>query len=258
MSATTTLLIRSARRLTILQHHLKKNLHDPRAFSSLQSDSNTASAAAAFAVLATAAAAAVGISYDNNNNTEQLLPYSQSILYKYATVPATTECSDDNTDTNGSNSNASDATNRPTVNQKQSNQQQTSQQLQQTQQLAQNEQVAQQPPHHHHHLRRDTPHNVMVQARRSIKGRNLEDKYQVDWNNVLGEGAYGSVHPARLAATGEKVCKNKELFLFVKSQHDETADTTHVSYIGCSQENKSSLHKHVRFSTRDECFDARV
>eukprot|EP00977_Amphora_coffeiformis_P004490 scaffold965_cov158-Amphora_coffeaeformis.AAC.14 len=33
----------------------------------------------------------------------------------------------------------------------------------------------------------------------------MSQKYTVDWKVVLGEGAYGSVHPARLAATGEKV-----------------------------------------------------
>lgn len=33
----------------------------------------------------------------------------------------------------------------------------------------------------------------------------LEEKYNIEWHIVLGEGAYGSVHPARLAATGEKV-----------------------------------------------------
>jgi hypothetical protein len=33
----------------------------------------------------------------------------------------------------------------------------------------------------------------------------LDEKYKVEWEKVLGEGAYGSVHPARLAATGEKV-----------------------------------------------------
>ena len=49
------------------------------------------------------------------------------------------------------------------------------------------------------------PRNVMLHRMRSVRGRNLEDKYNVDWDTVLGEGAYGSVHPARLAATGEKV-----------------------------------------------------
>lgn len=49
------------------------------------------------------------------------------------------------------------------------------------------------------------PRNVMVHRLRSLRGRNLNEKYNVDWKTVLGEGAYGSVHPARLAATGEKV-----------------------------------------------------
>lgn len=39
----------------------------------------------------------------------------------------------------------------------------------------------------------------------SINEQGLSHKYNVDWKVVLGEGAYGSVHPARLAATGEKV-----------------------------------------------------
>lgn len=42
----------------------------------------------------------------------------------------------------------------------------------------------------------------------SMRGRGLNEKYTVDWKQVLGEGAYGSVHPARLAATGEKVWMN--------------------------------------------------
>ena len=49
------------------------------------------------------------------------------------------------------------------------------------------------------------PRNAMINARKSMKGRGLYDKYKVDWDTVLGEGAYGTVHPARLAATGEKV-----------------------------------------------------
>jgi hypothetical protein len=59
-------------------------------------------------------------------------------------------------------------------------------------------------------IRGDTrqPRNVMLHSRRSIRARNLEDKYNVDWSTVLGEGAYGSVHPARLATTGEKVSQS--------------------------------------------------
>jgi len=53
------------------------------------------------------------------------------------------------------------------------------------------------------------PRNVMVHRLRSSRGRNLNEKYNVDWKTVLGEGAYGSVHPARLAATGEKVALKK-------------------------------------------------
>ena len=49
------------------------------------------------------------------------------------------------------------------------------------------------------------PRNVMLHRMRSRGGRGLNEKYKVDWKTVLGEGAYGSVHPARLAATGEKV-----------------------------------------------------
>jgi hypothetical protein len=49
------------------------------------------------------------------------------------------------------------------------------------------------------------PRNVMISRMRSVAGRGLHEKYNVDWKTVLGEGAYGSVHPARLALTGEKV-----------------------------------------------------
>jgi len=49
----------------------------------------------------------------------------------------------------------------------------------------------------------------MHHRKRSLRGRSLNDKYNLDWEQVLGEGAYGSVHPARLAATGEKVALKK-------------------------------------------------
>ena len=49
----------------------------------------------------------------------------------------------------------------------------------------------------------------MLHRMRSMRARDLSEKYRVDWKNVLGEGAYGSVHPARLAATGEKVALKK-------------------------------------------------
>ena len=53
------------------------------------------------------------------------------------------------------------------------------------------------------------PKNVMLSRLRSLRGRSLSDKYTVNWKQVLGEGAYGSVHPARLKATGEKVALKK-------------------------------------------------
>ena len=37
----------------------------------------------------------------------------------------------------------------------------------------------------------------------------MNKKYNIDWSNVLGEGAYGKVHLARVAATGEKVALKK-------------------------------------------------
>jgi hypothetical protein len=58
---------------------------------------------------------------------------------------------------------------------------------------------------------RQQPRNVMLHRMRSGAGRGLNDKYNVDWNTNLGEGAYGSVHPARLAATGEKVRRKDEV-----------------------------------------------
>eukprot|EP00586_Coscinodiscus_wailesii_P013408 CAMPEP_0172512878 /NCGR_PEP_ID=MMETSP1066-20121228/247823_1 /TAXON_ID=671091 /ORGANISM="Coscinodiscus wailesii, Strain CCMP2513" /LENGTH=855 /DNA_ID=CAMNT_0013292863 /DNA_START=105 /DNA_END=2672 /DNA_ORIENTATION=- len=53
------------------------------------------------------------------------------------------------------------------------------------------------------------PKNVMLHRMRSIRARNMDEKYNVDWQKVLGEGAYGSVHAARLAATNEKVALKK-------------------------------------------------
>jgi hypothetical protein len=47
--------------------------------------------------------------------------------------------------------------------------------------------------------------NVMLHRMRSLQARSLDDKYIIDWETVIGEGAYGSVYPGRLAATGEKV-----------------------------------------------------
>jgi len=62
------------------------------------------------------------------------------------------------------------------------------------------------------------PRNVTAQRMRSIRARNLDDKYRVDWKTVLGEGAYGSVHPARVANTGEKVALKK-----ISKQYTDTS-----------------------------------
>ncbi|GAX12791.1 hypothetical protein FisN_15Hh270 [Fistulifera solaris] len=56
---------------------------------------------------------------------------------------------------------------------------------------------------------RKEPRNVMLHRMRSMKGRGLTEKYTIDWDTVLGEGAYGMVYPARVAATGEKVALKK-------------------------------------------------
>ena len=49
----------------------------------------------------------------------------------------------------------------------------------------------------------------MLQHRRSRLSRDLEDKYDPNWKNVLGEGAYGSVHLAKVKETGETVALKK-------------------------------------------------
>jgi len=49
------------------------------------------------------------------------------------------------------------------------------------------------------------PRNVMLHRMRSARARNLQEKYDIAWDTKLGEGAYGSVYPGRLSATGEKI-----------------------------------------------------
>ena len=44
---------------------------------------------------------------------------------------------------------------------------------------------------------------------RQARGTDMNTKYDIDWKHVLGEGAYGRVHPARVVATGEKVALKK-------------------------------------------------
>ncbi len=53
------------------------------------------------------------------------------------------------------------------------------------------------------------PRNVMLQSRRSVMARSLTQKYDPDWDNVLGEGAYGTVHIATNRATGQKCALKK-------------------------------------------------
>jgi hypothetical protein len=50
----------------------------------------------------------------------------------------------------------------------------------------------------------DKPRNVMLHRLRSVKARSLQDKYDINWDVVLGEGAYGAVYPGKLRSTGEK------------------------------------------------------
>jgi hypothetical protein len=47
----------------------------------------------------------------------------------------------------------------------------------------------------------------MLHRLRSVKARSLQDKYDINWEVVLGEGAYGAVYPGKLRSTGEKASK---------------------------------------------------
>lgn len=51
--------------------------------------------------------------------------------------------------------------------------------------------------------------NIMLHRLRSVRARDMIDKYEILWDRVLGEGAYGSVHPAYDINTGEKVALKK-------------------------------------------------
>jgi len=51
--------------------------------------------------------------------------------------------------------------------------------------------------------------NVMIRSFRSKLSRNLEDKYLIDWNCALGEGAYGKVYLAKNKTTKEEAALKK-------------------------------------------------
>jgi len=51
--------------------------------------------------------------------------------------------------------------------------------------------------------------NIMLHRLRSVRARNMTDKYNVLWEKKLGEGAFGSVHPAYNIKTGEKYALKK-------------------------------------------------
>ena len=53
----------------------------------------------------------------------------------------------------------------------------------------------------------DKPRNIMLHRMKSLRARCLQDKYDINWHVVLGEGAYGAVYPGKLASVGEKVNK---------------------------------------------------
>lgn len=102
---------------------------------------------------------------------------------------------------------------------------------------------------------RNQPQNVMIHRMRSIKGRGLTEKYNIDWNTVLGEGAYGSVHPARLAATGEKV---RATAMDPEMIRKYNGSLIHIFLLlllwtGRSQEDQPSLHQFHRIQNRNGC-----
>ena len=104
------------------------------------------------------------------------------------------------------------------------------------------------------------PRNVMLHRMRSAAGRGLNAKYKVDWKTVLGEGAYGSVHPARLAITGEKVSFNCDVtsasyqvlqVLVQADVHTPThigASNSYCESTGCVKENIQTIHQLLHLS----------
>ena len=54
-----------------------------------------------------------------------------------------------------------------------------------------------------------SPTNIMLKSHRSRLSRTLDDKYIPDWKEVLGEGAYGTVHLARERESDGRVALKK-------------------------------------------------
>ena len=64
--------------------------------------------------------------------------------------------------------------------------------------------------------------NIMLHRLRSVRARDMNDKYVILWEKVLGEGAYGSVHPAYDINTGEKVALKKISKRFTNNKNFKT------------------------------------
>jgi serine/threonine protein kinase len=76
-----------------------------------------------------------------------------------------------------------------------------------------------------HRYSRDNNDNNKKKRQNNSDDLPMNKKYTIEWHNVLGEGAYGKVHPARVAATGEKVALKKISKRFTNSSafSNETA-----------------------------------
>mmetsp|Transcript_3436 Transcript_3436/g.5370 ORF Transcript_3436/g.5370 Transcript_3436/m.5370 type:complete len:866 (+) Transcript_3436:173-2770(+) len=64
--------------------------------------------------------------------------------------------------------------------------------------------------------------NIMLHRLRSVRARDMTEKYKVTWDKVLGEGAYGAVYPAYHIQTGEKVALKKISKRFTNSKNFKT------------------------------------
>jgi len=65
------------------------------------------------------------------------------------------------------------------------------------------------------------PRNVMLHRMRSTRARHLGEKYKVDWNTCLGEGAYAQVFPGK-TERGEKVAIKRILKKYTNSSSFRT------------------------------------